>query len=93
MEHSQQKFDLEDFTPFLQRKSIGAVIAFCGLDFRSFPPGLEDFYANRLCRDGFDVTLLSQIVTRPCANCFLIQIFVWAVSHELRNINFGERSL
>jgi hypothetical protein len=37
----------------------------CGEELILSPSG-HQLCANRLCRDGFDVTLLSQFVIRPC---------------------------
>jgi len=54
--------DLDEHTilPWLQ-----IVCLECGEELILSPSG-HQLCANRLCRDGFDVTLLSQFVIRPC---------------------------
>jgi hypothetical protein len=59
----KEKFvDLDEHTiaPWLR-----IVCAECGEELVLSPSG-HQLCANRLCRDGFDVTLVPQIVTRPC---------------------------
>ena len=54
--------DLDEHTIALWLRILCAE---CGDELVLSPSG-HQLCANRLCRDGFDVTLVPQIVTRPC---------------------------